>query len=397
VIRGRYGLEKQYQAELEGRQSTHIKGRRDVRNNIILDHDSAIKNRYDGYDVVTSISLKLQKSIETLLDKHKAKLGSKEIMVAVMQSHSGNILALASSRRFNHMRIQNADALTISAIRYIYEPGSVIKPIVFSMLLEKNAVTRNELIRTYDGRYRLGNKTITDEHPYAYLSAENIIVHSSNIGITQLAQRLDALSYFQSLRRFGFGSPTHIDLPYELKGSIPSIHQLKNSIYRATVSYGYGIKVNFFQLLQAYNVFNNDGKRIQPTIGEFLKDQTSKQTIFDKKPVQVIRPKVAHTMQKILFKTVMEGTGQNAITEGIMIGGKTGTAQISVKGHYEEIYNNSFFGFANDAKNHYTIGVTVIEPAPKGIGHFASQSAVPIFKDIVDVMIKEKLLTPLQH
>jgi len=213
--------------------------------------------------------------------------------------------------------------------------------------------------------------------------------------MAQLAQRLDPLSYFQGLRAFGFGRKTGIDLPYELAGSIPDIHRLKNSIYRATASYGYGIKLNFFHLLQAYNVFNNEGKLLQPTIGKYLKAGTKEQVIFHKKPTQVISKSTATNMQKILFKTVMEGTGKNAITKGVMVGGKTGTAQISVRGHYEEIYNNSFFGFANDGKHHYTIGVTVIEPDPDGVGHFASSSAVPVFKDIVDTMIKEALLKPL--
>jgi len=395
-IEGKYGLEKYYAKDLEGIQSTNINGRRDVRSNIILDDDSAVKNRYDGYDVVTSISLKLQKSIEQLLLTHREKLGAKEIMAAVMDSKTGNILAIASSRRFTPGKVKDADALTISAVRYIYEPGSVMKPIIFSMLLEEKKVTRNELIRTYNGRYLLGKKIITDEHQYPYLSAENIIVHSSNVGIAQLAQRLDPLNYFQYLREFGFGTKTSIDISYELHGSIPDIHRLKNSIYRATTAYGYGIKVNFFQILQAYNVFNNDGLLIQPSIGEFLKSETQKQAIFHKKPKRVLSKKVAKDMQKILFKTVNEGTGKNAITKGVMVGGKTGTAQISVRGKYEKIYNNSFFGFADDAKNRYTIGVTVIEPDPKGIGHFASTSAVPVFKDIVDCLINNNFLTPLR-
>ena len=396
TIEGKYGLEKYYEKELEGIQSTEIIGRRDVRNTIILDDESNVKNRYDGYDIITTISLKLQKSIETILVKHQEKLQAKEIIVAVMDSQSGEILATASSRRFTPGHVKDADALTISAIRHIYEPGSVMKPIIFSLLLDEGKVKRHETIRTYNGHFQLGRKVITDEHQYPYLSAENVIVHSSNIGMAQLAQRLDPLSYFQGLRDFGFGRKTGIDLPYELSGSIPSIHHLKNSIYRATASYGYGIKVNFFQLLQAYNVFNNDGKIITPSIGKYLQSIQRKQPIFHKKSTQIIKPKTAKLMQKILFKTVNEGTGKNAITQGIIVGGKTGTAQISVRGHYEKIYNNSFFGFANDSHRRYTIGVTVIEPAPEGIGHYASGSATPVFKDIVDTLVKEAWLKPLQ-
>lgn len=396
TIEGRYGLEKYYAKELEGIQSTEIKGRRDVRSNIILDSESDVKNRFDGYDVVTSISLKLQKHVEQLLLAHREKLGAKEIMAAVMDSKTGNILTISSSRRFTPGKIKDADALTISAIRYIFEPGSVMKPIIYALLLENGKIKKDDIIKTHNGRFLLGKKVITDEHRYPYLSAENVIVHSSNIGMAQISQRLDPLNYFQGLRDFGFGQKTGIDLTYELAGSIPNIHQLKNSVYRATASYGYGIKVNFFHILQAYNIFNNDGLLIQPSIGEFLRSGTKEQAIFHKEPTQVLTKKTALAMQKILFKTVQEGTGKNAITEGIMIGGKTGTAQISVRGRYEEIYNNSFFGFANDGSHRYTIGVTVIEPDPDGIGHYASNSATPVFKDIVDALIKEEFLTPLK-
>jgi len=396
TIEGRYGLEKYYAKELEGIQSTEIQGRRDARSNIILDNESDVKNRYDGYNVITSISLKLQKTVEQLLFTHREKLGAKEIMAAVMDSKTGNILTIASSRRFTPGKIKDADALTISAIRYIYEPGSIMKPIIYALLLEDKKINKDDIIKTYNGRFLLGKKVITDEHRYPYLSAENVIVHSSNIGMAQISQRLDPLNYFQGLRSFGFGRKTGIDLTYELEGSIPNIHQLKNSVYRATASYGYGIKVNFFHILQAYNIFNNEGLLIQPSIGEFIQSPSHKQEIFHKEPQRVLSKKTALALQKVLFKTVQEGTGKNAITEGIMIGGKTGTAQISVRGKYEEIYNNSFFGFANDGSHKYTIGVTVIEPDPDGIGHYASQSATPVFKDIVDCLINEEFLTPLK-
>ena len=394
-IKGAYGLEKFYERDLEGIQDTRIVGRRDVRNNIILDESSSVKNRYDGYSITTSISIPLQRSIEQILDFKKKELGAKEIIASVMDSISGKIIVIASSRRYDITNITNADALTISAIRYIFEPGSVMKPITFALLYQKNKVALDEIIRTYNGEYQIKNKVITDEHKNEYLSAENVIVHSSNIGMFQLAQRLDELSYFQGLRDFGFGKRTGIDLAYELKGSIPSIYQLKNSIFKGTASYGYGIKVNFFQLLQAYNVFNNGGLLVHPGIGQKLSSILHTQEIKRAKPQRVLPKSVADVMKRVLIKTVNEGTGKNAITEGVEVGGKTGTAQIAIRGVYEEVYNSSFFGFANGKNNHYTIGVTVIEPNPEGSIHFASQSAVPVFKEIVDKMLELKFLTPM--
>ncbi len=395
-IVGRYGLEKYYEKDLEGIQSTKIVGRRDVTSHIILDDESIVKNRYDGYDLLTNISLPLQKSIENILDQKKEELGAKEIIASVMDSQSGNIIAIASSRRYDITNVKDPNALTISAIRYIFEPGSVMKPIIFSLLLEKNLLSLDEIIRTYNGRFMLGKKEITDEHQYPYLSAENIIVHSSNIGMAQLSQRLDPLDYFEGLRDFGFSQKSKIDLSYELKGSIPSIHQLKNSIFKATASYGYGIKVNFFQLLKAYNVFNNNGIIVQPTIAHELISPLHKQKIQKDKPKRILSSKTNKMMQKVLVKTVDEGTGKGAKTKGLIIGGKTGTAQIAIKGIYEKVYNSSFFGFANGRNNHFTIGVTVIEPNPEGPIHFASHSAVPVFKAIVDVMLDKKYLTPVQ-
>ena len=346
-IIGKYGLEKFYEKELEGIQSTKIIGRRDVRNNIIFDNNSIVKNRYDGYDIVTSISLPLQRSIELILDQMRAKLNAKEIIASVMDSQSGSIIAIASSRRFDITHVKDANALTISAIRYIFEPGSVMKPVIFSMLLKSHLITIDEIIRTFNGQYQLKDKLITDEHRYPYLSAENIIVHSSNVGMAQISQRLDPLDYFQGLRDFGFGQKSKIDLSYELAGSIPSIHQLKNSVFKATASYGYGIKVNFFQLLKAYNVFNNNGYLLQPSIARELKSPIHNQLIEKDKPFRILSKIVTKTMKNILIKTVQEGTGKRAITKGIEVGGKTGTAQIAIRGEYEKVYNSSFFGFAN--------------------------------------------------
>jgi cell division protein FtsI (penicillin-binding protein 3) len=275
----------------------------------------------------------------------------------------------------------------------MFEPGSVLKPISFSLLLREKKVHPNDIINTENGKFQLGNKVITDEHKYDYLSAENVIVHSSNIGMAKLAQSLDEIDFYQGLMEFGFSKKSGIDISDELSGSIPNIHQLRHSTYKATASYGYGIKVNFFQLLAAYNVFNNQGNWIRPSIGSYIqRSDGKKERIKPKKPQRVLKSDIAYVMNHILRKVVKDGTGQGAKTEGLRVGGKTGTAHISVRGVYADVYNSSFFGFANDSKKRYTIGVTVIEPTPEGSVHYASQSAVPVFKNIVDVLLEQKLL-----
>ncbi len=393
---GVYGLEMFYKDSLIGSQNAKIKGRRDVLSTIILDKDSEIKHRIDGYNIITSISIKLQKSIEQILDQYKQELKAQEIIAAVMDSKSGNIIAIASTNRFNPNRIKTNKNLSSSAIKYTFEPGSVMKPITLALLLKSKKVTDiNEIIYTHNGKYKIGNKIITDEHPYEYLSVEDIIVKSSNIGIAKLAQRLDVISFYQGLRDFGFSKKSGIDLPYELRGSIPNIHKLKSQIFKATTSYGYGIRANFFQLLSAYNIFNNSGKFIKPTIAEFIVSKGGlKQKLYNKTQTQIISKTDSDIIKNILIKTVIKGTAQAAKSNGLIIGGKTGTAHIVKKGEYADIYNSSFFGFANDNIKRYTIGVTVIEIPKENYNHFASKSAVPIFKNIVDILVDKSFLKP---
>jgi cell division protein FtsI (penicillin-binding protein 3) len=398
TIHGRYGLEKFYDNALSGIQSTKIHGRKDVNHNIILDKNSEVKTRIDGLDVITSISLKLQKSLEYILDKNRDRCGAKEIIASIMSSKTGEILAIASSRRYDPSNITHEDIpnTTISATRYMFEPGSVLKPITFSLLLRDKKVHPHDIVDTENGRFKLGNKVITDEHRYDYLSAENVIVHSSNIGMAKLAQKLDEIDFYQGLREFGFSQKTGIDISDELGGSIPNIHQLKHSTYKATASYGYGMKVNFFQLLSAYNVFNNDGKWIKPSIGKYYRTASGKKQKIEKKvSKRVLDSDIALVMNHILRKVVKDGTGKGAYTKGLRVGGKTGTAHISIRGVYEDVYNSSFFGFANDKLRKLTIGVTVIEPKTENSFYFASKSAVPVFKDIVDELVNQKILVPM--
>ena len=393
-IAGVKGIEKYYERKIRPRQDGIIKGKRDIGNNIILNKEALIKRRYDGYNVHLNVDMLLQKNIENILDTHKRDLEAKEILAAVMESGTGKIVAIATSNRFDPKNITKKEysALNPKFIEYEFEPGSVMKPITFALLLENGLVSPLEVVRGYNGRYKLGKKIITDEHKTAWISAENVIVYSSNIGIAQLAQRLPADIFWKGLRKFGFGQKTGIDLPYEHQGSIVPMIKLRSEIYKATTGYGYGMRVTFMQLLKAYKAFNNDGVVYTPRLGAFLSDQNERKIPLPSAPKRrVLSLKTATTMKNILQKVVQKGTGTIAKVEGLQIGGKTGTAHIARKGHYVHIYNSSFFGFANDDKHRYTIGVTVIEPKRL---HFASQTAVPIFRDIVLELVNEGYLVP---
>ena len=393
-IRGVKGLEKRFDADLAARQDGFSRGKRDVNSYIILNKESFTKPKINGLDIKLTIPVSLQIRIEKMLDGMKKELRAKEIMIAIMDSHTGKILTMASSNRYLPKSIRKKDypSLNSGMIEYSFEPGSVLKPITFSLLLEHKLINPYDLVNGHNGRFKMGRKVITDEHKFDWLSAENVIVYSSNIGIAQLAQKLSGYEFHAGLEKFGFAQKSTPDLIYEKVGSIPSAKRLENEIYKATCAYGYGIRANLMQLMRAYSVFNNNGKMVTPQIvTSFIDEYHQEKKIDPFEAQEVLRGATAQRVKKILIKTVNKGTGKKAITPGLIIGGKTGTAHIVEKGKYVRKYNTAFMGFANDKTHDYTIGVIVVQPKKS---QFAAQTAVPVFKQAVDIMIEEGYLKP---
>ncbi len=390
------GLEKYYDDCLSPLQNEKIQGLKDIGGNIILNLNSLQQKKIDGCLLYLNISLKLQKSIEKAIDGRNEDLKANEIIVGVMDSKTGQILALASSRRYDPQnRGKNLSVLNASAIEYGYEAGSVIKPFIFTTALRLGKLKTDEVINTYGGAYKLGRFTIRDDHKMDQMTMEEVIRYSSNIGMIQIAKRLSNLEIIAGLKIFKFGEKSGIDLPYEQKGEIPNSKRLRD-IEKSVLSYGYGLKTTFIQLLAAYNVFNNNGVYITPHLAEkFYQDGRFVSLEEDIKKEVILTPQAAQTMQKILIDVIEKGTGKKAITQGIIVGGKTGTARIAERqGYTSNRYNASFFGFANDTKHNYTIGVLVRNPT-KPYSYYAAQSALPMFKDVVDILINEDFLTPI--
>lgn len=420
-VRGIKGLEKSYDKVLSESKDGVLKGNRDVLSYISFDKNSLIRKRIDGATLNLNIPLKLQKNNELTIDKFKKKLGADEVIVSIMDSKTGKILTLASSNRFNPEKIRQSDipSLNVNAIEYQFEPGSVMKPISISLVMDKGRVKRKELFFAYNtkgkvnkkgefpkGKYTIGRFTIKDDHKFKkhYLTLKDIVIYSSNIGTLKLAQRLSGPEFYEGYKRFGFARKTGIDLPYEKKGLIHSVKQYsagdrdkKDNIFKATDSYGQGITTTFMQIMKAYSVFTNEGSMVTPKIVSHLSHDGNLYKPYDDTPEEVITAKTANRMKELLVQTVDEGTGKAAKIEGLTIGGKTGTAQIARGGKYLRKYISSFFGFVEDGENSYIIGVTVRNPISTGkywYYYYASWSAVPVFKEITQNLIKLNYLTP---
>lgn len=387
------GIEKYYEACLHDTHQTKLNGYKDIGNNIIIDKNSFKSSKKDGCNVYLSISLKLQKAIEIILDEQKKYLGADEIIVAVMDAKNGELISFASSKRFDPKNIKDISSLNVSAIEYEYEPGSVMKPIAFAAALNYGRLNPYEMIDVNHGKYKLGSFMITDTHPKDKLVAKDIIYYSSNIGMIKIASRLSSNELSDFYQNFGIGRKTGIDLPYEKEGFLKPYNKI-NDIEKATMAYGYGFRATFIQLINAYNVFNNFGIYQKAHLGRYYEYNNNKKPLFENEGKRVLNLDVAKQMKRILIEAANNPSITKLLPKGLEIGGKTGTARIVGQKGYERNYNSSYFGFANDEKNKYTIGVLVISPDKQKQGYYAAQTALPVFAMVVDVLVEEDFLRP---
>ena len=397
--KGMKGLERYAEKHLTSRKNGLLKGKRDVVGAVIRNGSSISIPRYDGLDLHLNIPLNLQRRVEKILDRMKAYTDAQEIIAAVMESSTGKVLAMASSERYDpsHITQKDVSALNPKFAEYPYEVGSVMKPITLSVALEHHKVTPDTWFDTHNGVLMIGKgRRITDDEKFDSLTATDIIVHSSNVGISEIAWRLTGQEFREGLLKFGLSQPSGIDLSRDLPGRVKPLRLLNNKMHRANQAYGYGMHATFAQMLKAYSAFNNDGKAMTPRIIDYFKDADNKR--YKLPPPQpdreAITPATARQIHKILIKVVKEGTGKAGQYKGLEIGGKTGTAHIASSRGYSREYHSSFYGFANDSSGHkYTIGVLVIK-AKKYHKYFASQSAVPTFRKITGALVELNYLLP---
>lgn len=397
--RGKKGLERNYEKYISSKKDGSFKGKRDVSSRIIHDKNSIEKERVDGLDLHLNIPLALQRRIEMMLDSMKTNLDADEIIVGVMESNTGKVLSMASSERYDPSHIVQKDipALNPKFSEYPYEAGSVLKPLSISIAMDKGLVTPDKWLDTFGGYLKIGKRhKISDDDKFDSLTVTDIVVHSSNVGTSLISWMLTGQEFREGLLKFGVAKPSGIDLSRDLPGSLKKVNLLNNQLHRANTSYGYGMTITFAQLFKAYSAFNNDGIAVTPRLVDYLEDAKGRRYTLDPKvgDIQAISKKTANQMHDILLEVVKRGTGVAAQYPGLEIGGKTGTAHIAKNGHYVREYHSSFYGFANDKFGHkYTIGVLVIR-AKKKYKYFASQSAVPTFKNIVQILAEQGKLTP---
>ncbi len=374
---GQEGIELAQQAWLAGTTGS----RRVIinRRGEVVEDVAAIRAPQAGRDLALSIDSRLQylafRELKAAIDKHNAKAGG----LVVIDTHTGEILALANWPTYNpNARNKVArDRMRNRALTDVFEPGSTMKPFTIATALETGKVRPDTVIHTEAGAMTIGTATIHDAHPAGPLTVEQVIQKSSNIGAAKIALSMPPATLWKTFSEAGFGTPPRTGFPGEVAGRLRPAKTWK-PIEQATMSYGHGLSVNLVQLARAYTIFANDGE---------LKPVTLFKTDGPVAGRPVVSAATAHAVRHMLeMATLPGGTAPKAQVPGYRVAGKTGTAR-KPEGHgYAAKYVASFVGFAPASNPRLVVAVMLDEP--QGGVYYGGDVAGPVFSNVVGAALR---------
>ena len=376
--KGQEGMELAFNDLLAGKPGS----RRVIKDRLgrVVDGVGEISPPVDGRDMQLSIDSKVQffayQKLRDQVALHKAKAGS----VAVLDAHTGELLALANYPSYAPDKRQNlsGEQLRNRALTDTFEPGSTMKPFTIALALETGRVRPQTVIDTSPGRLTITGSTISDTHNYGALTVEGVIQKSSNVGTTKIAMQMPAREMWETFSAAGFGQKPQLGFPGVVSGRLRP-YKTWRPIEQATMSYGYGLSASLFQMARSYTVFAHQGQIIPATM---LK---SSEPVVG---VPVFSPKTADAVRKMLQMAAGPGgTGQKAQTLGYSVGGKSGTARKQVgKSYATNKYRAWFTGMAPIDRPRIIVAVMIDEPS-NGV-YYGGAVAAPVFSEVVQQTLR---------
>jgi len=383
---GLAGIELSYEQYLRGIEGFYSFERDALGHKIVLPCHKYCEPK-DGATVLLTVDSVIQSIVEEEADRLVEKWNPKNLVIVVIEPRSGGILALAARPSLDPNNPQDVtqEELANYAIGFVYEPGSTFKVVTASALLAYKKVRLDEEIDCHNGLFFFGKRPLRDHTPHGVMSFEQVIAKSSNIGTAQFALRLTPQEQYEMIKKFGFGSPTGIDLKGEETGIFRPLDKW-SKYSQVSLAIGQEVGVTVMQMVRAFCVIANGGWFVRPHLVDRVED-TSGDVCYSDKGVKerILDEEVSRTMRQVLSLVVEDGTGKSAKSKYYAIGGKTGTAQKLDKatGRYSENeYIASFFGFAPVDAPRVVVGVVV--DTPKGKSYFGGTVAAPAAKNIIE-------------
>jgi len=361
---GKYGVEEFYNSALAGTPGSQ--------------EDGAFRLPAFGKNLILTIDPSVQAEAERILEelvmKHRATGGS----VIVEEPRTGKILAMGSYPTFDPNRYSEAELgdFLNPVTQQIYEPGSVFKIITMAAGIDAGKIATSTTFND-TGVLILNGKKIQnwDHKAYGRVTMTNVIEKSLNTGAAFAERTTGDKIFTDYVTKFGFGEPTGVDLPYELKGDLRRLNPSSPAIAFATASFGQGVAVTQMGLINAVAAIANDGELMRPYVNADLAPH-SVRTVITKKTADAVTEMMVSAVDKADVASI----------SGYSIAGKTGTAQVPdfVHGGYTDKVINTYVGFGPTSNPRFAILIKLNEPEGAPV---AGLTVVPAFRDLAQFIL----------
>ena len=343
-----------------------------------------------GASVVLTIDESIQYIAEKELAIAMAETHSKSGTVVVQDPSNGALLAVANWPTFDpndpgKFPVEKRQDLAIAAA---YEPGSTFKTITMTSAIENHVTNPDVMVDCQMGSILVAGRLIHDWHPFGVLSVRDVLAHSSDVGTIKVALNLGAPRFYETMRKFGIGQPTGIELPGENHGKLRTLDNWTASSI-GSVAIGQEVSVTPVQIISAISAIANGGTLYRSHVVQEIRGSGSADLPLPKRPepTEVTDAKTAATVREMMENVILKGTGTPARLNGYTAAGKSGTAQKidTNTGRYSpNQYVASFVGFA--PVNEPAVTILVVLDSPEG-AHHGGEVGGPVFKRVAEQVL----------
>lgn len=378
--KGYFGVEEKYDSLLAGSPVTVL---------VPTDPNKAfeIPTVPDGTTLILTINRDLQAAAEDILDGALAEYGAREGIIAIMDPQSGEMLAMAVSRRMDLNSFWNYGVIYDNAtdfnpaISKTYEPGSVSKILTMAAALDSGTVAPNT---TYldTGSILIGGVTVQnwDRNPWGIQDMVGCLQHSLNVCMVNLSTQMGAGTFYNYMEAFGLGHLTGVDLAGEAPGRLKVPGDADwYPVDLGTNAFGQGVAVTPIQMMAAVSAVANDGRMVIPHVLYAMVRDGRQYEVPEQFGATPISETTANTLTEMLAIS-LEKESSSALIPGYRLAGKTGTAQVPVNGFYDSSQTNaSFIGWGPVDDPQFMIYIWLERPTTSP---WASETAAPVFAEM---------------
>ena len=397
------GLEAKFDDDLHGVPG-HMLTSLDAKRHVL---GSVVDEPEPGENLVLSIDANIQYMAEKALDAQMIKMKAAHGTVVVQDPHTGQILALAVSPRFNPNDSKHMDSSVLQnlAVSDVYEPGSTFKLVTYSAALDGAGVQPTDIVDCQGGAMTMYGRTLHDDKSdhFGRVTVKYALEHSSDVGAAKMALKVGPDKLYKYMKAFGFGERSGIELPSETRGLLRAPKKW-GSTSILSLSIGQEVGVTPVQLVSMISTIANGGTYMPPHVllqsTDAMKgDPRLKAVAFhpenqlpDPLPDgahRVISELTAAKMRDIMQGIVIEGTGKAAALNGYSAGGKTGTAQKIDPATHTYSHTKLVASFAGIAPvSNPAIAIAVVIDTPTVGSRYGSETSAPVFAQVAQEVLE---------